>query len=115
MKLSEMSNEECFEKLVGITPLLSKITEDEEMVKIFLDRVSVDGMDKNEAKIKGLAKGLSNTFKLISKVFDKHKEEVYGILSIVNDLTIEEVRKQNVLVTIKQFKELWEDKELLNF
>ena len=45
----------------------------------------------------------------------KHKENIYNVLAIVNDKTVEEIRKQNPVQTIKQLKELWSDKELLNF
>ena len=70
---------------------------------------------EKEGKIKGLAKGVSNFTKLIPILLKKHKENIYNVLAIVNDKTVEEIRKQNPVQTIKQLKELWSDKELLNF
>lgn len=115
MKLSEMNNEQCLQKVVEITPYLGEIMQDEELIKIFYDRIDVTGMEAKEGKIKGTAKGISNFTKIIPILFTKHKENIYNTLAIVNDKTVEEIKKQNPVTTIKQLKELWSDKELLNF
>ncbi len=115
MKLSEMSNEQCLQKVVEITPYLGEIMQDEELLSIFYDRIDVSGMEEKEGKIKGIAKGVSNFTKIIPILLTKHKENIYKTLAIVNDKTVEEIKEQNPLTTIKQVKELWSDKELLNF
>lgn len=115
MRLSEMNNDVCIEKVIEITPYLGEIMQDEELISIFYDRLDITDMDEKEGKIKGLAKGVSNFTKLIPILLKKHKENIYSVLAIVNDKTVEEIRKQNPVQTIKQLKELWSDKELLNF
>lgn len=115
MKLSEMNNDECIKKVVEITPYLGEIMQDEELVKIYYDRIDIKGMSEKEGKIKGVVKGISNFTKLIPILLTKHKENIYHVLAIVNDKKFEEIGKQNPVETIKQLKELWSDKELLNF
>ncbi len=115
MKLSEMSNEQCMEKVVEITPYLGAIIEDERILNIYYDRIDIDGMDEKTGKIKGIAKGVNNFTKLVPILLKEHKEDIYNVLAIVNDKTVEEIKEQNALLTIKQLKELWSDKELINF
>ena len=60
MRLSEMTNKVCIEKVIEITPYLGEIMQDEELISIFYDRLDISEMDEKEGKIKGLAKGVSN-------------------------------------------------------
>ena len=53
MRLSEMTNEVCIEKVIEITPYLGEIMQDEELISIFYDRLDITDMDEKEGKIKG--------------------------------------------------------------
>ena len=41
MKLSEMNNDVCIEKVIEITPYLGEIMQDEELISIFYDRLDI--------------------------------------------------------------------------
>lgn len=115
MRLSEMTNEVCMDKIIEITPYLGEIMQDEEMVSIYYDRIDGAKMNKKELQVKGFIKGVSNLMKIIPILLTRHRENINKVLAIVNDKTVEEIKQQNPAQTIRQIKELWSDKELLNF
>ena len=53
--------------------------------------------------------------KLAPILFRTHREDVYAILGAVNEMPVEKVAAQNILETMAQFKEVFEDKEFLDF
>lgn len=115
MKLSEMNNDKAFDAIIEITPFFSNILEDERLLSIWYDKVDITGLDEKQGKIKGATKGFSNILKIAPLLLKDHREDIFNILAIVNDKTVEDIRNQNPIKTMKQLKELWEDKELLNF
>lgn len=46
---------------------------------------------------------------------EKHREDTLGILAAVNETTVEAVKKQSVLKTMRQIQEIVKDKDMLNF
>ena len=46
MRLSEMTNEVCIEKVIEITPYLGEIMQDEELISIFYDRLYITDKDE---------------------------------------------------------------------
>ena len=44
-----------------------------------------------------------------------HRADVYTILSAVGGIDVDEVKKQNIVTTMQQAKEMLRDKELLDF
>ena len=45
----------------------------------------------------------------------KHREDAFSILAVVNSVTVDAILEQNVLVTMRQIRELAEDKDLTDF
>jgi hypothetical protein len=54
-------------------------------------------------------------FKYIFKNIGKAKAEVYGIVSIAEDKSIEEIKNQSLPKTIMAIKEIFSDRELVDF
>lgn len=46
---------------------------------------------------------------------EKHREDTLGILAAVNETTVEAVKKQSVLKTMRQIQEIVKDKDMLDF
>lgn len=103
MKLSEMSTEKLIDTMAEMTDYLGNIAEDEQMVGLFNKIVD------NEISI-GLA-----VVKILQIGFKKHKEDICSIVAVVNQEDIEDVKKQNGLKTMIKAKEIFMDKEFINF
>lgn len=105
-----MSTDKVLDVITEITPSVSNIIENEKINEILMDKIGVLSDDSKETvKKKGITKGISNLAKIIPIVLKEHREDIYHILSVVNDKPMEEIKKQNVLLTIKQINELLSD------
>ena len=51
----------------------------------------------------------------IPLILKKHREDAFSILAVVNSVTVDAILEQNVLVTMRQIRELAEDKDLTDF
>jgi len=54
-------------------------------------------------------------FQFVLKNSGKIKEEIFDIVAVVSEKPKEEIKKQSFAVTLNSFKEIFTDKELLNF
>lgn len=59
--------------------------------------------------------GLAKIVKLLNIALKQHREDVYAILAPFNGLTVEEIGKQNFLITCKQVYDLVNDKGFVDF
>jgi len=116
MKLNEISTDKALDILCELTLPLTKIAEDKELIKAVYKRTIVDEKtSKEDKKIIGTIQVAKNLKTIVPKIFKAHRSEMYEILSIVNEEEIEVIKKQNVIETIKQIKELVKDEELTSF
>ena len=51
----------------------------------------------------------------IPLLLKKHRDDVFAILATVNGVTVDVIREQNILATMRQIRELAEDKDLTDF
>ena len=117
MKLSQITNTDDFlDKVCEVTPYVEKIIEDKQVSKVWKDKIKASGGEISREKLQEMAldKGLEKVFKFIPLLLKKHRESMYGILSVINEVSIDEIGKQEISVTISQVKELITDKEFLN-
>lgn len=111
MKLSSLNTEQAIDVLCEITPYIANITGD----KALLDELG-EKFDKTGKTIADLYIFSANKCAiLVSILLKAHREDVFGILSVVNKVPAKEIAKQNILDTIKQVVEIFKDKELLDF
>lgn len=112
MKLSEISTERAVDVLCELTPYISNIVTDEDLVAEI--RKSID--PKNAAnRLELYAMGVEKINKLIPIVFKARKEDVFGIIGVLNEKSPEEISRQNFLVTANQIREIVKDKDLIGF
>ena len=112
MKISQLTTDEAISVLCELTPYLSNIASDEDLMAELRNTVK---MQKGMTRAEMLAVGVDKFNKIVPIVLEKRKSDVFGILSIINEVSLEEIAKQNVLKTAKQVIDLLKDKDLMDF
>lgn len=112
MRLSELSTDRATDVLCELTPYIANIVSDEELLEEL--KKAVDRKDIVN-KAQWLAVGAEKITKILPILLKKRKEDVFGILAVMNEKTVEEIAKQNILITLKQARTAFKDKELIDF
>ena len=112
MKLSELSTERATDVLCEIAPYAMNIMTDEELMSEL--KSAVDFKDANTMAEK-IALTVGKVSKIIPILLKKRKGDIFGVLGALNDKSVDEVAKQNIVVTMKQIRDISKDKELLDF
>lgn len=111
MKLSQLTTERAADVLCELTPYIANITGD----KSLLDELSnkFDSKGKSAAELYTFAAHKYAT--LVPILLKDHREDVFGVLSVLNETELDKIAKQNVMKTMKQVRDLFQDKDLLDF
>lgn len=112
MRLSELSTDRATDVLCELTPYIANIVSDEELLEEL--KKAVDRKDIVN-KAQWLAVGAEKITKIMPILLKKRKEDVFGILAVMNEKSVEQIANQNILVTLKQAKTAFKDKELIDF
>lgn len=111
MKISQLSTGQAKDVLIQVTALVSNITDDKPLMDIIGLVMDFDGM--NSTGVKGKLLGKWSAF--VSELLKSHWPDVRGILSALNNKSVEEVEAQSLLETMRQITDLRDDKELIDF
>lgn len=111
MKLSQLSTDRALDVLCEITPYIVNITSDEKVIQPFVGLKDF----KDMTKIALFIATIERYSVMLPVVLKTHREDVYGILSVVNEKTPEEIGAQSLIETMSQFKEVFQDEEFLTF
>ena len=112
MKISQLSTDRTLDVLCEITPYISNITSDEAVIN------AVGKIVKGTENINIYGKALllaERIGEIIPVLLKNHRSDMYSILSIVNERTIQEIGAQNVMETMRQVRDVFQDKDLLAF
>ncbi|NOU63178.1 hypothetical protein GC096_03845 [Paenibacillus sp. LMG 31461] len=101
-----ITSEQALDMLPLVVDLYEKLEIDDYRKKLAEDNKG-KRVDKTSVGI--------DLFKHIFKNSGKAKEEVFGIVAAVERKTVEDVKKQNFIVTLTSFKAIFTDKELIDF
>ena len=112
MKLSKMTTDRAMDVLCEITPCIANITADEELLEELRNAIDPKAV-KTKAEL--MVKGVEKVTKLVPIVLKKRKADVFGILAALNEKTVEEIGKQNIIATMAQVREVVKDKDLMDF
>lgn len=112
MKLSQLSTERATDVLCELTPYIANIVEDSELMESLRDAIDTD---KVKTKAELIAIGAGKATRLIPIILKKRRSDVYGILAVLNEKSVEQIAMQNFLITMKQIKDMAKDKELVDF
>lgn len=108
---SELSTDEALEVVLQIAQPITNLIDDEALVKEMQK-----AMPKGETTRIAMQRfGLAKIVKLLNIALKQHREDVYAILAPFNGLTVEEIGKQNFLITCKQVYVLVNDKGFADF
>ena len=112
MKLSELSTDQALDALCELTPYVSNIVSDEAMVGV-VGKV-IEGAET--LNVFGKALVLAERIgEIVPVLLKTHRPDIYGILSVVNQKEQKEIAAQPAAETIRQVRELFGDRDLLNF
>lgn len=112
MKLSELNTDEGMDVLCELTPFIANISIDEGLIKELKSKIKVS---KDASRAEVLMIGCTKLTKIVPILLRDHKEDVMGILGILNGKSAEEMASQNLMVTLKQIRDALNDKELMDF
>lgn len=115
MRLSEMNTDKLLDVMCDLTPYFGNILKDDELKSILKDKIEATEENKDKIQELGFEKGIDNVVKLIPVLFKNHREDFYNIISIMNDKSLEEIKKQSAFTTIKEIVEIVKDKETTDF
>ena len=112
MKLSELSTERATDVLCEIAPHAMAIMTDEELMAEL--KAAVDFKDANTMAEK-IALTVGKLSKILPILLKKRRTEMFGVLGALNEKSVDGIAKQNIIVTMKQIRDISKDKELLDF
>ena len=108
---SEFGTDEALEVVLQIAKPITNLIEDKALVKEMQKT-----MPKGETTRIAMQRfGLAKIVKLLNIALKQHREDVYAILAPFNGMTVEEIGKQNFLITCKQVADLLNDKDFVDF
>lgn len=110
-KVSQLSTDEFLDLICTITPYVTNIASDKDLMETIGKAVQKDGMTPAGVLILGMEK-LSSLVPIIAKT---HRADLYGIVAAVNGMEVEQMAKQNIIQTGAQIRAIVKDKELLDF
>lgn len=111
MKLSELSTDRALDVLCELTPYVYNIASDETVVSAVGKAVTPKDTNAYGAVLM-LMERMGEIVPLLLKT---HRPDVYGILSVLNEKTVDEISAQPIGDTIRQTKDVFRDSELLDF
>ena len=112
MKLSQMTTDKATDVLCEIAPYAMNIMTDEDLMNELKASINFDEANTMAEKI---AVSVGKISKILPILLKKRKNDIFGILGALNDKSIDEIAKQNVIKTMSQIKDISKDKELLDF
>lgn len=111
MKLSELTTERAADVLCELTPYIANITGDKSLLDELANKFGSKG--KSVAELYTFAAHKYATLATI--LLKAHRSDVFGVLAVLNECSADEIAKQKVMETMKQVRDLFQDKELLDF
>lgn len=112
MRLSALSTDRATDVLCEIAPLATNIMTDVELVDELKTAVDFKGANTMAEKLTLIGGKLAKILPILLK---KRKADLFGILGALNEKSVDEIAKQNIIVTMKQVRDISKDKELLDF
>lgn len=112
MKLSEFATDRAVDVLCEISVYITHIVTDNELMDELKKKLKLTG---EESRIEIMTIAMEKISKLAPLVLKKHKSDIFGILAVIYDVTIDDVSKQSIVKTMEQVRDMIKDKELVDF
>lgn len=114
MKLSEMSTDRALDVLCELTPAIANIVDDKDIISGLTDIMPNESVKESDNLSYGV-RIICGAGKLAPTILKTHRDDVYTILSVLNEKPVAEIAAQPVLDTIRQVREAFQDEDLLSF
>ena len=109
-KISELTTDNGIDVICEIIPYIEDIMTDKELMSEIKGKLNLSsGATKLEFYLVLVAK----ISKIAPILLKKKRNAVYGILATFNEVPVEEIGKQNLIITLRQIKELVKDKQVM--
>lgn len=112
MKFSDLSTDKALDVFCEIIPYIERVMNDEELVSELKKEVDINEDTTTAEKFATILTKINVVAPIVLK---KRRDDVLGIIASVNGVSVEEVKKQNILKTLAQFRELIKDKDFMDF
>lgn len=112
MKLSELNTIDATKALSKITPCIANITSDQELLTELKKTIDLSQI---ENKAQYLITEINKITAIIPILLEKRRNDIFGIIAAINNKSIDDLEQQNILITMREIKDLIQDKELIDF
>jgi hypothetical protein len=112
MKLSDLSTEKAADVLCEISVYTLSILGDEKLRESLRNGIDKTGAETFAEKYAFAAEKITALLPVFLKT---HRNDLFSIIAAVNSISADVVAKQNVMVTLNQFKEIMRDEEMISF
>ena len=112
MKLSEMTVEKAFDKVVELVPHITNILKNEEIKKL-MKKVEITGATEEEKLNNSFNANIDKVIPLVNLVFKECKKDLFSIVAIMEDKTLKEVKGMNLIDFIGTSIDIFKDEDLI--
>ena len=112
MKLSEMSTEKAFDKVVELVPHITNILKNEEIKKL-LKKVEIKGATEEEKLSNGFNATIEKIVPLVNIIFKESRKDLFSIIAIMEDKTVKQVKEMNLMDFIGTAIDIFKDEDLI--
>ena len=114
MKVSEFTTDKALDVFVEITPYVSGIVTCEALQTALSDLANTPAKSL-KSSFQQMVFGADVFSRLVPILLSERRSDVYGILAVLNETSVDEIAKQSLFKTIGMIREIFSDKDLLDF
>lgn len=112
MKFSELTTETAMDAFCEVTECIERIMSDKELVDELKKELGFTDKTTNAEKT-AIVLGKIKTIAPI--ILKKRRDDALGIVAAVNSISVDEIKKQNIVKTLVQVREIIGDKDFMDF
>ena len=109
-KISELTTDNAVDVICEIMPYVDDILTEEELINEIKAKIN---LSEGATKFEFFAVLIEKISKVAPILLKKKRDSVYGILAAFNEKTVEEIGKQNFIITLRQITTLVKDKQVM--
>ena len=114
MKISEFTTDKALDVFVELTPYVADIATSEALQTTLSDLANTPA-NSLKSSFQQIVFGADVFSRLAPILLSERRNDVYGILAVLNETSVDEIAKQSLFKTVGMIREIFSDKDLLNF
>ena len=114
MKISEFTTDKALDVFVELTPYVADIVTCEALQTALSDLANTPA-NSLKSTFQQMVFGADVFSRLVPILLSERRSDVYGILAALNEKSVDEIAKQSLIKTVGMIREIFSDKDLLNF